>query len=117
MSYFDPSECKDSTIKITEDDIQEATRYIDALLVRIGVSAIVGPVPHEVRSLAVAIAYRNRALFAAGRGVSGGDDVFMIKYKAYSDQVRYWEPLITPELLKQETQKRSLSPNISMGRG
>lgn len=116
MPYFDPGDHKDTAIKITEDDIQEADQYVGAVLARVGVSAIIGPVPYEVSRLAVAVAYRNRALLQAGRGVSGGDDVFMIKYKAYDSQVKYWEPMITKELLLGKEQKRTLSPCIPIVR-
>lgn len=116
MLYFDPADHKDTAIKITDDDIQEADRYVRAVMARIGVNAIVGPIPYEVSRLAVAVAYRNRALLSAGRGINGGDDIFMIKHKAYDAQVKYWEPMITPELLVGKEQKRTLSPCIPIVR-
>lgn len=117
MPYFTIDECKDITVKITNEDIDEADHYIAALMTRIGVSGMVSPAPYEVKRLAIAVAYRNRALLSSTRGRDGGDDVYMIKYRAYDSQVKYWEALVTPELLLGRTQRKTLAPCIPLARG
>lgn len=102
MSYCNIDESDDIMIKITDDDAAAADRYVDALLVRIGVKApLTGEIPYEVSQLALAEAHRRRALLLSGPGGGMGEnDAYMAKYKAYVKEVSRWEMLITPELLK-----------------
>lgn len=117
MEYFDLSESRDTMIKITEEDLQESTRYVDALLQRQGISLSPGFIPHEVRRLAIAVAHRNRALLLSGRGNGMSEtDAYMAKYKAYDAEAKSWEILITPDLIMGVPKKKTFSPNIALGR-
>ncbi|MHC1760527.1 MAG: hypothetical protein AB9917_13665 [Negativicutes bacterium] len=118
MNYFELSECSDTIIKLTEADRQEANQYVEALIVRIGVRvAAITTVPYELKRLAMAVAYRNRALLSSGRGNGVSDvDVYMAKYKAYAAEVKSLEPLITPTLLLGTAQSVTLSPSFSIQR-
>ena len=100
MSYCDIAS-SDIMIKITSEDVEAAGKYIDALLVRLGVAApLTGTIPYEVNQLAQAVAHRRRALLLSGPGGGMGEsDAYLAKYKAYDKEVSRWEPLVTPELI------------------
>lgn len=117
MAYFQIDEYKDVTVKITQEDVTEADKYIDALLRRIGAKSVPVPVPYEVVRLAVAVAYRNRALLSSTRGINGAEDVYMLKYNVYDKQVRQFESLITLELLEGKKQRKVVAPCITVLRG
>ena len=118
MNCFELSECTDNLIKLTEDDRQEAGRYIDAMIVRLGVRPeAVTSVPYELKRLTIAVAYRHRALLMSGRGNGIKEvDVYMAKYKAYDAEAKSWETRITPALLLGKSQAAAISPSFSIWR-
>ena len=67
--------------------------------------------------LAIAVAYRHRALLMSGRGNGIKEvDVYMAKYKAYDAEAKSWETRITPALLLGKSQAAAISPSFSIWR-
>lgn len=113
MSYCTIDDCKDTLIKVEQNDVDEATAYVDALATSKGVNKIKDPTPYEVKQLAIAYALGRRALYLGGKQRNGMDgDPYLQKKKFYDAEVQRWEAKITAELLSGASSTRKPFPRV-----
>lgn len=108
----------DTLIKITDENIEEATRYVESLAASLGVTAIVSPTPYEVKMLALNYACARRALYLSGKSPRSAidGDAYQAKYKMYVAEAAKWESRLTAELLSGTSATRRTLMSIPMFR-
>jgi hypothetical protein len=103
--YFNAEAVRDLLLKdrITDEDIQESTDYVNGVAVRLNVSPdrIRVPVAYPIQQLALFYALmvcaRNQSIMVDGRDMEAGDDPYEKKRAIYEKEYQRWEGRITAE--------------------
>jgi hypothetical protein len=103
--YFDTEDVRDLLLKdrVTDEDVNESTQYVDGLAVRLNVSPnkIRMPVAYPIKQLALFYALmvcaRNQSIMVEGRDMEAGDDPYEKKRAIYEKEYQRWESRITAE--------------------
>lgn len=118
MSYCQLEDINDTLLKktIVQEDIDESTKYIDAIALTFNLPDGIDNPPFEIKQLAIAYTCMRRALYLSGKPVNGDADAYELKRKAYEKDVAKWESKLTLELLVGSKQSRRSYFNMTMKR-